>query len=124
METDCINIAGLAVETTIGVLPWERLVPRRVVMNVTLGIGNEKVFASDAIEDAVDYAQVAARLEAFAKASSFRLLEAFADAAAKMILDEFPVPWTTVEAIKPAVLKGVKEVGVKVTRKARLKAEG
>ena len=75
---DTIFIHDLRVETRIGVYDWERELPQTVRLDVELGLPSDKVFRSGEFADALDYAAVVKRLQAFAADHPHQLLERFA----------------------------------------------
>ncbi|MDR0771378.1 MAG: dihydroneopterin aldolase [Burkholderiales bacterium] len=116
MENDHILIRDLGLQTLIGVYPWEKKLPQTVLLDLDIGIVSEKVFESGLLEDALDYSRVVKRLQALAEKHDCLLLERFAEAAAQIVLKEFHAPWVRVRIRKPALLPGVREIGVEITR--------
>jgi len=115
-HSDHILVRDLKLETLIGVYAWEKKLPQTVLLDMDIGIASKKVFESDMLENALDYSQIVARLQTLAKKHDYLLLERFAEAVAQMVLNEFQAPWVRVRVRKPALLAGVKEIGVEITR--------
>src|SRR5437763_312082 len=61
-----IFIQDLRLETRIGVYEWEQHVAQPLLLNIEFEIPSAKAFASDKLADAVNYAAVVERLQAFA----------------------------------------------------------
>ena len=61
-----------------------------------------KLFASDDFADALDYATVVKRVQAFAADHPHKLLERFAEALAELLRVEFGSPWVNVSVAKLA----------------------
>jgi dihydroneopterin aldolase len=113
---DIVYIKGLRADTVIGVYDWERGVRQQVVLDLELACDNRRAAAGDRIEDAVDYATIAARLLSFIKESEFQLIETLAERLATILLDEFAVPWLRLRLAKPGAVAQAVEVGVTIER--------
>ncbi len=111
-----IFIHDLRLETRIGVYEWEQHLPQTVRLDVEFGLPSDQAFRSDDFNDALDYAAVVKRLQAFAKDHPHKLMERFAQAVADIVLSEFDAPWVKVRVAKLAPISGVKELGVTVER--------
>jgi dihydroneopterin aldolase len=95
-----VELHGLELHGHHGVLEEERQAGQRFVYDVELEVGDRG--ASDRLEDAVDYREVAAAvLEVNAR--QFRLLEALATAVADTQVERFPVERVQVRVRKPEV---------------------
>lgn len=116
---DTIYISGLAVETIIGVHPWERRVRQTVVIDVEMAADIERAAASDELEDALDYHQVATRLVALVEVSDCQLIEMLAARCAALIQAEFAVGWLRLRLAKPGAVAAAREVGVVIERGRR-----
>ena len=111
-----IFIHDLRVQTKIGVYAWEAQLPQTVRIDVDLGMPDDAAFRSDDFADALDYAAIVKRVQAFAADHPHRLLERFAQAIADIAIDEFRAPWVRVRVAKLAALPGVREIGVVIER--------
>jgi len=116
---DTIFIHDLRVETRIGVYAWEQHQTQPLLLDVEFAAPSARPFASDQLDDAVDYARVVARLQALAAEHPHKLLERFAEAVASILRSEFAVPWVRVRVAKLAPLSGVKQIGVTLERGTR-----
>jgi 7,8-dihydroneopterin aldolase/epimerase/oxygenase len=111
-----IFIQDLRIETRIGVYEWEQHVAQPLLLNIEFEIPSAKAFTSDKLADAVDYAAIVERLQAFAADHPHKLLERFSNAVAEMVRREFGAPWVRVSVAKLAPMPGVKQIGVTVER--------
>ena len=114
---NAIFIHDLRVETRIGVYAWEQQLAQAIRLDVELGLPSDKVFASGNFADALDYAAVVKRLQAFAADHPHKLLERFAQAIADVLMDDFHAPWVKVRVAKLSAIAGVKEIGIAIERK-------
>jgi len=111
-----IFIHDMRVKTRIGVYAWEAHVAQTVRLDLDIGLPSAKAFASGELDDALDYAAIVARLEAYSKAHEHPLLERFAEGIAEIVRGEFRAPWVRVRVAKLGALPGVKEIGVEIVR--------
>jgi len=112
-----IFIHDLRVETHIGVYDWEAHLAQTVRLDVELELPSDKVFSTGDFADALDYAAVVRRLQAFAADHPHKLVERFAQAIADVLMDEFAAPWVKVRVAKLAPIAGVKELGIAIERR-------
>jgi 7,8-dihydroneopterin aldolase/epimerase/oxygenase len=96
-----IELEGLELHGFHGALEWERERGQRFVFDVALEVG--EAGASDRLEDAVDYRDVAVCVREVSDGRAFRLLEALATALADELLARFPVERVEVRVRKPDV---------------------
>ncbi len=113
---DTIFIRGLRGETVIGILDDELHRPQPVRIDVTAGRWRLPACGSDCIGDTIDYSAVRTRLLQHLKHHKHRLLEAFAESVATILLDEFGADWTRVSVAKPRKFADVESVGVQIER--------
>lgn len=116
---DIIFLRGLHIETIVGIFDWERSARRPVVLDLEMATDNRKAAASDAIDDALDYAKVSERVVSFVEGSSFFLVETLAERICELILDEFKVPWVKLTLNKVGAVKGATDVGIIIERGSR-----
>ena len=79
---NAIFIHDLRVETRIGIYEWEQQLAQTIRLDIELGLPSDKVFESADFADALDYAAVVKRLQAFAADHPHKLMERFAQAIA------------------------------------------
>ena len=76
---DTVHIRGLRTEAVIGVYDWERDIRQVLVVDLELASDNRAAAATDAIEEAVDYAAISSRVLAFIEGSECQLIETLAE---------------------------------------------
>lgn len=116
---DTVFINELRIETVIGVYDWERQVRQVVVLDLEMAADTRRAAASDAVEEALDYAAVASRLQALIGAAEYRLLETMAEAVCELLMTEFSVPWVRLRLSKPGAVAAAHTVGVLIERGRR-----
>ena len=119
LSMNTIFIHQLRVETRIGVYAWEQHMTQPLLIDLELELPSAKAFASDEFGDALDYAAIVKRVQAFAQDHPYRLLERFAEALADLLRSEFGAPWTRVSVAKVAPIAGVSKLGVAIERGKR-----
>lgn len=99
----------------------ERLYPQICKVSIELSLDLEPAAASDAVADTVNYAELCDTVQQVADAREYGLVEAFAGAVAKAVLNGFPVEKVKVFVEKtPLPLQGkLDSVGVELTRRRR-----
>jgi dihydroneopterin aldolase len=86
---DTIFLEQVKVQTKLGVPDWERAVPQTVILDIEIGYDFSKACQTDAIEDTIDYGQVAQRIRETLAEHSFKLVEALGEHVCQLILQEF-----------------------------------
>jgi 7,8-dihydroneopterin aldolase/epimerase/oxygenase len=114
-----IFIHELRVDTRIGVYAWEQHLAQSLLIDLELAVPSAKAFASDDFADALDYAAVVKRVQAFAAEHPHKLIERFAEALAELLRTEFGSPWVRVSVAKLAPVAGVRRLGVIIERGER-----
>ncbi len=113
---DTIFIRELRADAWIGIYEWEKLRPQTLDFNLEIGLDTQRAGASDNIRDTVDYGKVVERIRADLKDQHFKLLEALAEHISQVILHDFKAQWVRISVAKIAHMRGVKLVGVTITR--------
>ena len=111
-------VRSLPVDCIIGIHPFERASRQRLLISLTLTADFSAAAERDEITHAIDYTALAARIEAFAQAGKFRLIETLAERLADELF-EAPMQSLEVEIVKPAALAQTREVGVRTERPRR-----
>jgi dihydroneopterin aldolase len=114
-----IFIHELRVDTRIGVYAWEQHLAQSLLIDLELAVPSAKAFASDDFADALDYAAVVKRVQAFAAEHPHKLIERFAEALAELLRTEFGSPWVRLSVAKLAPVAGVRRLGVIIERGER-----
>ncbi len=113
---DRVFIEQLQVESLIGVYDWERNAKQSLLLDLCMAWDNQPAANSDNLSYALDYAAVCQRIEEFAAASSFALVESFAEQLAGLLMREFAIPWLRLKLTKPAAVPQARGVGVEIER--------
>ena len=113
---DIIFISELKVQTKLGVPAWERMLPQTIMLDIEIGYDLTKACNSDAIADTIDYGAVVSRIRETLIENSFQLVEALAEHICQLILKEFKAESVKVKVAKPAILPGLKALGVVIER--------
>jgi 7,8-dihydroneopterin aldolase/epimerase/oxygenase len=114
---DTIFLEQVKVETKLGVPEWERMVPQTIILDIEIGYDLSKSCKSDNIADTIDYGAVVSRIRETLTENSFKLVEALAEHICQLILKEFKAENVKVKVAKPAILPGLKALGVEIERK-------
>ena len=117
MDTVCIR--ELRADTVIGVYDWERTIRQTVVLDLEMAADVRAAAATDAVADALDYAEVSKRLLSFIEESEFQLIETLAERVAAIVMSEFGVPWLRLRLDKPGAVAEATTVGVVIERGTR-----
>jgi len=118
-RTDYVVIEGLEVRTVIGIYDWEREIRQTVRLDLKMAWDIGKAAATDDIAHALDYKSVSKRLIAYVEQSSFGLIESLAEECARIVMNEFGVPWLRLKMSKPGAVRGSENVAVIIERGER-----
>src|SRR5208283_4980522 len=99
---NAIFVHELRVDTRIGVYAWEQHLPQTLLIDMEIALPSTKAFTSDDFDDALDYAPVVKRVQAFAADHPHKLLERFAEALAEVLRTEFGSPWVRLSVAEPS----------------------
>ena len=113
---DLIFIEGFTGDTVIGIHTSELHVAQPLVIDVHAGVPRPRACDTDRIGDTIDYGVVRERLQRLLREHRLQLLEAFAEAVATILLDEFGARWVRVKVVKPRKFDDVHAVGVQIER--------
>lgn len=115
---DKIFLSALRIECIVGIWEWERRVKQTVVIDLEMAADIRRAAASDAIEDTIDYKKVSKRVQTFVGESQFQLVETLTERVAQTIITEFGVRWVKVRVNKQGALRGARDVGIEIERRA------
>lgn len=87
--TDCIRLNNLEFYGYHGVLPEEKELGQRFVIDLDLGINLEEAGKSDEVEKTVNYAEVYHEVKEVVEGKSYDLIEAVAEKIAERLLTNF-----------------------------------
>ena len=96
-----VELHGIELHGHHGALDWERERGQRFLVDVELEVGDAG--ASDRLEDAVDYRDVARCVREVSDARAYTLLEALATALSEALMRRFPAAGVRVRVRKPEV---------------------
>ncbi|MBV1906645.1 MAG: dihydroneopterin aldolase [Pseudomonadales bacterium] len=113
---DQIYIRDLEVETIIGLRPQERTKTQPIVINLWMAQDISKAACSQAIDETLDYGEIARKLTHLIKTSEYYLIEALAEAITEMLQNEFQVAWFRLQLSKPKAVANAREVGLIIER--------
>ena len=113
---DTVFIRGLKAKAVVGVFDWEKQIRQNLIFDLDLRADVARAAASDTLEDAVDYKAISQRVVEFVEDSRYQLVEALAEAVARVIREEFAVSWVRVRIAKPFAVRTAQEVGVVIER--------
>lgn len=116
---DLVLIEGLEVRTVIGIYDWEREIRQTVRLDLEMAWDISNAAATDDITDALDYKAVSKRLISYVEASDFGLIEKLAEECARIVREEFAVPWLKLKLSKPGAVRGSENVAVVLERGSR-----
>lgn len=115
---DKIFLSALTTECIVGIWDWERRVKQRIVLDIEMASDIRRAAASDRIEDTLDYKKVSKRILAFVEASQYQLVETLTEQIARLIVLEFGVSWVRVRLNKLGAIRGARDVGIEIERRA------
>ena len=115
---DIIFLEEVKVQTKLGVPEWERMKAQTIILDIEIGYDLSQACKSDAISDTIDYGQVVGRIRETLTEHSFQLVEALAEHVCQLILREFNALSVKIKVSKPAILPGLKALGVVIERKS------
>ena len=113
-----IEITGLSLYTRLGVTEAEREIGQRLIIDMTLEVGEPDATLTDLVEDTVDYGEVCNVVALVAQQRTYHTLERLCTAIADRLLEDFEVEAVSVKATKPEppIPLPVEEVAVTVWR--------
>jgi dihydroneopterin aldolase len=96
----------------------EREIGQRLLIDLTLEVGEVDATVTDMVEDTVDYGEVCNTVSLVAQQRSYRTLERLATAIADRLLGDFAIEAVSVKCSKPEppIALTVEEVSVTVWR--------
>lgn len=115
---DSIFLEQVKVQTHLGVPDWERVIAQTIILDITIQYDFSRACQSDAIEDTIDYGQVVSRIRETLAERRFKLVEALGEHVCQLILQEFKAQQVRLKVSKPAILPGLKALGIEIVRSA------
>ncbi|MFA7157892.1 MAG: dihydroneopterin aldolase [Kiritimatiellia bacterium] len=114
---DWIYLRGMRLECRIGVSAQERRKKQTITADIGLKCPLRCAGLSDRLEDTVDYAALAANINALARKKTWRLLEALAEDIAALCLAGKGIREVTVQAAKARPVPGLAMAEVAIRRR-------
>lgn len=114
---DIVFVEGFRSETVIGIHHGEDQ-PQPLVIDLQAGVPRLRACDTDDIADTIDYSVVRSRLLRLMAEHKLKMLEAFAEAVANIMLLEFGARWVRVKVVKPHKFPDVQSFGVQIERHA------
>ena len=113
-----IEISGLSLYTHHGVTAAEREIGQRLLIDLTLEVGEVDATVTDLVEDTVDYGDVCNTVSLVAQQRSYKTLERLSTAIADRLLADYSIEAVSVKCAKPEppIALPVEEVSVTVWR--------
>ena len=113
-----IEINGLSLYTHHGVSAAEREIGQRLLIDLTLEVGEVDATVTDLVEDTVDYGEVCNTVSLVAQQRSYKTLERLSTAIADRLLADYNIEAVSVKCSKPEppIALPVDEVSVTVWR--------
>jgi 7,8-dihydroneopterin aldolase/epimerase/oxygenase len=113
---DIIFLGGLEIKTIIGIYDWERVTRQTVVLDIEMAFDIAKAAETDNIEYTLDYKKVSKRIISFVEESQFFLVEKLIVEIAKILQDEFAIPWVKITLNKKGAISDASDVGITIER--------
>lgn len=125
---DLVFIDGLRGQTVIGIHESELHRPQPLLIDLVAGRAAAlpggaaarqqpaRAATTDRIADTIDYSLVRERVHRLLREHRLQLLEAFAEALAAILIDEFGALWVRVKVAKPHKFDDLSAVGVQIER--------
>ena len=113
-----VEISGLSLYTRLGVTAAEREIGQRLLVDLTLEVGDAAATETDLVEDTVDYSEGCNLVALVAHQRTYHTLERLCTAIADRLLEDFGIEAVSVKAAKPEppIPLPVEEVAVTVWR--------
>ncbi len=104
---DFIHIEALELDCIVGVRPWERRRPQRILLDLALGIDSSRAGRSGRIGLTCDYDQVADEVQALLRFREYQLIEVATEELAATLFGVHPALCrVSLRLTKPAALPG------------------
>jgi dihydroneopterin aldolase len=114
---DLVFIEGFEGRTVIGIHSSELHEPQPLRIDIVAGTPRSPARLSDDIADTIDYSVVLEALRELMRDHGVRLLEAFAEQVAQLLLERFHAQWVRVRVVKPNKFPDAAAVGVCIERR-------
>ncbi len=113
---DSVFISALRIPTSIGIHQWEQQIKQTLVIDIEAKADLQLAGQKDDVALTIDYWAMIQAIKQLLTGTTFKLIEAVAEAIAQLLLSDFSTSEVTVQVAKPSVASDVKQVAVKITR--------
>lgn len=115
---DTILINELEFNCILGMLPFERTTPQRVIFNVELYTDFSKVSQTDNVKDTINYALAVQIIKEVAIGLKANMVEYLAENIIEALRTNFKdsLKGISLEILKPQIMPETKSVGIRVSR--------
>jgi len=104
---DFIHIEGLELDCIVGVRPWERRRPQRILLDLALGLDSSRAGRSGRIGHTLDYDRAADEVGALFRFREYQLIEVATEELAALLFGIHPALCRVqIRITKPAALPG------------------
>lgn len=107
-------IEGLPVAASIGVFDWERQVKQTLLFDLECEYDMSSAMASDSIDDAISYVDVAALITTKTQERHYALLEHLAQELKESLFSTFPMTHLRLRISKPGAVPEARNVGIRI----------
>jgi FolB domain-containing protein len=124
MAMDRILISDLGVRCILGVNEEERREKQDILINLAIFTDLRKAGRTDRFADTLDYRALKKEIVSMVEDSRYYLVEALAEAVARICLEHQAVIQVQVRVDKPSALRFARTVGVEILRKQKRERDG
>lgn len=116
---DLIVIEQLAIDATIGIYDWEKIIKQKLVLNLEMSWDSEKGAKSKDINDCLNYAEVSQLVIEYIQSQPFLLIETVAYDVIELLQQRYAIEWIRLKVSKPSAVPEAKNVAIIVERGTR-----
>ena len=113
---DKILIRDLLLRGIVGLNDWERKEKQDILINLTLFLDSRAAGRSDDVEKTLNYRTITKAIIRLVEGSSFFLVEALAEAIARLAVVDHGASRVSVRVEKPGALRFARSVGIEIGR--------
>ncbi|MEO1325964.1 MAG: dihydroneopterin aldolase [Pseudomonadota bacterium] len=117
-DFDIVKVTGLKVAAVIGVWTWEREIEQSLIIDLEMATDTRAAAASDALDDALNYAAVSESVIEYVRAAKPKLIEVLAEGIAELVLGDERVYGVGVQVRKPGAVQAAESVAVSIWRQS------
>lgn len=103
-QTFKINIKELEILANIGVYKHEKNAKQKLILNIEISLRNDQKINDDELSSTIDYVLLAKMAEEVAQSKHFNLIETFAQALAKQIMQDYRIEKLCLSIAKPSAI--------------------